>query len=72
MVQFKSQRDFVRKVLAAEVNLRSSGTQYVDKAQEPQNSLAYRTQLNSQGIAADIVSAGYQWAPGTELMRKAS
>lgn len=72
MVPFKSQREFVRKVLAAEVNLRSDGSRYVDKADEPQRSLDYCRGLNSDGIAADIVSAGYQWAPGGELMRKAS
>src|SRR5690606_34083979 len=72
MVEFKSQREFVRQVLAAEVNLRSSGTQYVDKSEEPQNSLDYRNHLNSEGIASSIVSAGYQWAPGGELMRKHS
>jgi len=70
MVEFKSQREFVRQVLAAEVNLRSSGTQYVDKSQEPQSSLDYRARLNSEGIASNIVSAGYQWAPGGELMGK--
>ncbi|MFG3693439.1 hypothetical protein ACGFZ6_08655 [Stutzerimonas stutzeri] len=69
MIEFKSQREFVRQVLAAEVNLRSSGTQYVDKSEEPQNSLDYRAQLNSEGIASNIVSAGYKWAPGGELMK---
>lgn len=72
MIEFKSQREFVRQVLASEVDLRSSGTQYVDKSEEPQSSIDYRAQLKSQGFAADIVSAGYQWAPGTELTRKAS
>ncbi|MCQ3971285.1 hypothetical protein, partial [Klebsiella pneumoniae] len=72
MVEFKSQRDFVRQVLAAEVNLRTAGPAYVDKGKEPQSSLDYRNHLASQGLASDIVSAGYQWAPGGELMRKAS
>ena len=72
MVEFKSQRDFVRQVLAAEVNLRTAGPVYVDKAKEPQSSLDYRNHLASEGLASDIVSAGYQWAPGGELMRKAS
>jgi len=72
MVEFKSQRDFVRQVLAAEVNLRTAGPAYVDKAKEPQSSLDYRNHLASEGLASDIVSAGYQWAPGGELMRKAS
>lgn len=72
MIEFKSQRAFVRDVLAAEVDLRTSGTRYVPAAQESEASLAYRRQLNAQGVPADIVSAGYQWAPGTELARKAS
>lgn len=59
-------------VLAAEVNLRTAGPAYVDKAKEPQSSLDYRNHLASEGLASDIVSAGYQWAPGGELMRKAS
>ena len=56
----------------AEVNLRTAGPAYVDKAKEPQSSLDYRNHLASEGLASDIVSAGYQWAPGGELMRKAS
>ncbi|MES2820414.1 MAG: hypothetical protein V4812_15690 [Pseudomonadota bacterium] len=72
MIEFKSQRAFVRDVLAAEVDLRTSGTRYVPAAEESNTSLAYRRQLNSLGVPADIVSAGYQWAPGTELARKAS
>ncbi|SDS56575.1 hypothetical protein SAMN05216198_2236 [Halopseudomonas litoralis] len=70
MIQFKSQRDFVRKVLAEETDLRTSGTVYVPKEQESPLSLEYRGHINSQGIASDIVSAGYNWTPGTELNRK--
>ncbi len=72
MVQFKSQRDFVRKVLAEETDLRTSGTHYVPKEQESPLSLEYRKQLNSEGIASEIASAGYDWMPGTELIRKSS
>ena len=72
MVQFKSQRDFVRKVLAEETDLRTSGTHFVPKEQESPLSLEYRKQVNSEGIASDIVSAGYDWMPGTELIRKSS
>lgn len=72
MVQFKSQRDFVRKVLAEETDLRTSGTHFVPKEQESPLSLDYRKQLNSEGIASEIVSAGYDWMPGTELIRKSS
>jgi rubrerythrin len=67
-----SQRDFVRKVLAQEVDLRAKGTDFVPKAQESQASRDYRAQLNSEGSPSDTVSAGYQWMPGTELQRKAA
>jgi hypothetical protein len=33
-IEFKSQRDFVRKVLIDEVNLRSRGTEYVDRSRK--------------------------------------
>ncbi|MFA5678342.1 MAG: hypothetical protein WC953_08035 [Pseudomonas sp.] len=72
MVQFKSQRDFVRKVLAEETDLRTSGSHFVPREQESPLSLAYRKQLHSEGIASEIVSAGYDWMPGTELIRKSS
>ena len=70
LLEFKSHRDFVRQVLAEEVDLRTNGTQYVPKSEEGQSSLAYREQMNSEGIPAFIVSAGYEWHPGTELNRK--
>jgi hypothetical protein len=69
---FTSQRDFVRDVLAKEVDLRASGTQYVGADQETQASIEYRNHLNSAGSPTDTVAAGYQWAPGTELTRKAA
>lgn len=73
LIEFKSQRDFVRKTLEAEINLRAKGHQYVDRKDEGRASKEYRTQLGSEGIASEVVSAGYQWAPGTELsLKKAS
>lgn len=72
MIQFKSQRDYVRKVLEEEVDLRTNGAKYVAKADEGKASQAYRQQLNSAGVPAEIVSAGYEWAPGTELTKKVS
>ncbi|KAA0695946.1 hypothetical protein DT594_00845 [Halopseudomonas laoshanensis] len=72
MIQFKSQREFVRKVLDEEVDLRTSGANYVPKAKENKASKTYRKQLHSDGVPAEIVSAGYQWAPGTELNNKRS
>ena len=72
MVQFKSQRDFVRKVLAEETDLLTSGSHFVPKEQESPLSLEYRRHINSEGIASEIVSAGYDGMPGTELIRKSS
>jgi hypothetical protein len=68
-IQYKSQRDFVRKVVEAEVPLRKDGTQFVDEAQEPQSSRQYRRDINSAGSPSEAVSATYSWTPGTELMR---
>jgi hypothetical protein len=67
---FKSNREFVRKVLKNEVDLRAKGTQFVPKEQEGQASKDFREQLNSDGSPSETVAAGYEWAPGTELLRK--
>ncbi|WP_136413245.1 hypothetical protein [Herbaspirillum sp. ST 5-3] len=69
-IQFASQRDFVQQVLAQEVDLRAKGTQFVDKSQESQASIDYRTHINSDGSPSEIVAGGYIWSPGTELNRK--
>jgi hypothetical protein len=66
-IDFTSHRQFVRETLENEVDLRASGTEFVDKADEPERSLAYREQLNSEGSPSSAVSAGYVWMPGTEL-----
>jgi hypothetical protein len=67
---FKSQRDFVRKVLHNEVNLRTNGAAFVQRPQESAASLYYRTHINSDGSPSEAVSAGYIWSPGTEMSRK--
>lgn len=72
MIEFKSHREFVRTVLAAEIDMRSKGHDYIDKSKEPKSSLDYRKHLHADGIPANIASAGYQWAPGGELFRKTS
>jgi hypothetical protein len=69
-IPFASQRDFVRQVLAHEIDLRACGTQFVDRTQESQASIDYRTHINSDGSPSETVAAGYIWAPGTELNRK--
>jgi len=66
-IDYVSHREFVRETLAAEVDLRADGTQFVGKEDEPERSLAYREQLNSEGSPTETVAAGYRWRPGTEL-----
>lgn len=63
-----SQRDFYRAVLVKEVDLRRLGTQFVPKEHESQASRDYRAMLHSDGEPSGPVSAGYIWAPGTEIM----
>ena len=69
-IPYEQQREFVRQVLANEVDLRALGAQYVPKEQEGPASRGYRAQLNSDGSPSQRASAGYRWAPGTELTRK--
>ena len=71
-IAYESQRDFVRKVLAQEVDLRAKGSDFVPKTKESRASKDYRDQLNSAGSPSETASAGYQWTPGTELKRKAA
>jgi hypothetical protein len=66
-IEFTSHREFVRETLEQEVDLRADGTQFVDKADEPERSLAYREHMNSEGSPSEMVAAGYKWMPGTEL-----
>ncbi len=68
-IAYQSQREFVRRTLAQELNLRAAGTQFVDKAEERDASRQYRQQLNAGGSPSDAVAADYQWRPGTELNR---
>ena len=66
-IEYRSHRQFVRETLENEVDLRASGTQFVGKDEEPERSLAYREQMNSEGSPSQTVAAGYRWMPGTEL-----
>ncbi|HEV7813474.1 MAG TPA: hypothetical protein VGP06_00055, partial [Janthinobacterium sp.] len=68
-VDFASHRDFVRRVLSQEVDLRVSGTQFVDQPQESEASRIYRNFMNGDGSPSESVAAGYAWVPGTELNR---
>jgi rubrerythrin len=71
-IPFDSQREFVRKTLANEVDLRTDGTEFVPKSKESELSLKYRRQINADGSPSELVSAGYKWAPGSELKLKAA
>ena len=51
----------------AEARLRKDGTRFVDADDEGSSSIAYRELLNADGSPSTTVSAGYVWAPGTEL-----
>ena len=70
MLPFKSQRSFVRDVLEKEVGYRAVGTQFMADGSESEATLAYRQAMNAKGSPSQAVSAGYRWAPGTELSRK--
>ncbi len=68
-LEFRSHRDYVRQVLAAEVRLSANGTQFVAREHEGPLSPRYRAQLNADGSPSEIVAAGYAWTPGGELTR---
>lgn len=69
-IEYRSHRQFVREVLSKEVDLRARGFEFVDKKDEGKESQQYRAQINADGSPSDIVSAGYQWKPGSELADK--
>jgi len=69
-IAFASQRDFVREILLKEVDMRTNGTEFVDKANESQASIEYRRHMNAQGSPSENVASGYIWTPGTELAAK--
>jgi len=68
-IKFESQREFVRKTVEEETQLRKDGTEFVDESREPASSLEYRKAVNAHGSPSTTVSATYSWTPGTELMR---
>jgi rubrerythrin len=71
-IAFDTQREFVRKTLADEVDLRANGTEIVPKAKESAASREYRASVNADGSPSETVAAGYLWTPGSELKRKAA
>jgi hypothetical protein len=68
-IKFESQREFIRSTLAGEVDLRTSGTKFINKKDEPANSPSsrYREQVNRDGSPSETVAEGYRYHPGTEL-----
>ncbi|HME60817.1 MAG TPA: hypothetical protein VKH62_06165 [Candidatus Binatia bacterium] len=68
-IEYRSHREFVRKVLSQEVDLRARGQRFIHKDEEGPDSpsIRYRSQLNGSGSPSEIVAAGYRWKPGTEL-----
>jgi hypothetical protein len=70
-IEYKSQREFVRKVLEKEVAYTASGHEIGD-LKESKATREYREQMNREGSPSEIIAQGYVWSPGTELMRKAS
>ena len=68
-IEYKSHREFVRKVLAEETDLRARGTQFISQDEETEDmpSPQYRQRMNASGSPSDTVAAGYKWRPGTEL-----
>lgn len=66
-IPFESQREFVRRILTREVDLRAHGTEYVPLEQESEASLRYREHMNSEGSPSEAVAEGYVFRPGTEL-----
>ena len=71
-IAFDTQREFVRKTLAEEVDLRANGTEIVPKDKESAASRSYREAVNAEGSPSESVAAGYRWAPGSELKLKAA
>jgi len=68
-IRFQSQREFVRKVVAEETQMRKNLTQFVDEADEGGSSIVYREAVNKDGSPSTIVSDTYSWTSGTELAR---
>jgi hypothetical protein len=68
-IDYSSHREFVRSVLAQEVDLRARGTQFIHASKEWPDfpSAQYRAQMNSEGSPSDTVAVGYRWQPGTEI-----
>jgi hypothetical protein len=68
-IEFKSHREFLKRTVANEVQLRKDGTQFVSEDKEGRSSLVYREAVNADGSPSTAISETYSWTPGTELAR---
>lgn len=69
-IKFESQRAYVLDVLETTAHLRANGTRIVEPEDESKASISQRAQLNGSGSPSDAVAAGWQWAPGGEVMSR--
>ena len=65
-IEYKSHREFVRKVLSEEVDFRAQGKK-ISNREETSVSRRYREQMNSKGSPSESIAHGFRWRPGTEL-----
>jgi hypothetical protein len=68
-IEYRSHRQFVRKVLSEEIDLRARDSEFIHKDEESADSpsLQYRNRMNASGSPSDTIAAGYKWKPGGEL-----
>lgn len=71
-IAFASQREFVRRTLAAEVDVRALDSDFNRDGAESQATHEYRGHMNGDGSPTEAIAAGYRWIPGTELNRHAA
>ena len=65
-IEYRSHREFVRKVLSEEVDFRAQGKK-ISNREETSVSRRYREQMNSKGSPSESIAHGFRWRPGTEL-----
>jgi hypothetical protein len=63
---YTSQREFVRKVLAEEVDYRAQGTE-IGPLDDTEATVAYREAMNAGGSPSDRVASEYRFTMGTEI-----
>lgn len=73
-IVYRSHREFVRKVLKEEKDLRARGADFIPKGEERADSpsVLYRERINAEGSPSDTVAAGYKWNAGGELAEQAA